>query len=92
MSYHPSPVTRSPAHGQGFVGRPRKHTECKPFGMGFCRLRIWEQGPSVGQWTCRDAVSAGDPPALNLKCPAHTESSTSEAVGGESSGGKRVSE
>ena len=32
------------------------------------------------------------PTPLNLKCPAHTESSISEAVGGESSGGKRVSE
>lgn len=56
MSFHPPPVTRSPAHGQGFVGRPRKHTDCKPFGMGFCRLRRREEGPSVGQWMCQDAV------------------------------------
>lgn len=37
-------------------------------------------------------MAAEDPAPLNLKCPRHAGSSASKAVGGESSGGKRVSE
>lgn len=88
----PSSVTRSPAHGQGLVGRPREHTECRPCGMGFCRPGRWEEGPSVGQWTCRDAVWLLETHPSEPQVPRHAGSSTSEAVGGESSGGKRVLE